>query len=182
MADNELIKIKDYIFEIRGQKVMFDHDLATLYGVEVKRLNEAVKRNGKRFPVDFMFQLTDDEWKEFLRSHFATSSTLHGGRRYLPFVFTEQGVSMLSSVINSDKAIDVNINIMRAFVKLRQLVNSQSEHNNHIDELRKILMLHIDKCDFKFNEYDDDIKRIFIVLNNLIEKPKEAKRIGFYTD
>ena len=113
---NKLLPIQNMIHEIRGHKVMIDRDLADLYGVEVKRLNEAVKRNGKRFPSDFMFQLTDAEWKECLRSQIATSNINRGGRRYVPFVFTEQGVAMLSSVINYERAIEVNVNIMRAFV------------------------------------------------------------------
>ena len=100
----------------------------------------------------------------------------------MPYVFTEQGVAMLAAVLKCQKAIDVNINIMRAFVKLRQLVYSQTGVINHTDELRKLLMLHIDNCDNKFYEYDENIEQIFTVLNNLIEKPKEAKRIGFYKD
>jgi len=152
---------------------MFDRDLAGLYEVEVKRLNEAVKRNIKRFPHDFMFQLTDDEWIS-LRSQIATSSFYHGGRRYLPYVFTEQGVSMLSSVINSEEAINVNINIMRAFVYLRQFVFTKGGVNEQITELRKLLMLYIEKNDKKVND-------IIIALNNLIEHPKEPRRIGFNT-
>ena len=181
MDENKEITIQDLIFEIRGQKVMIDRDLADLYGVEVKALNQSVKRNIDRFPLDFMFQLTQYEW-ENLRSQFVTSS-LHGGRRYAPFVFTEQGVSMLSSVINSKRAIEVNINIMRAFVKLRHYLFFQGDTNEHIqsfqiNELRKLLMLYIEKNDKRVND-------IIIALNNLIEKPKEVKvtkRIGFYTD
>jgi hypothetical protein len=113
-----------------------DRDLARLYEVETKTLNRAVKRNLQRFPQDFMFQLTEDE-VEILRYQIGTSRLGHGGRRYLPFVFTEQGVAMLSSVLNSERAIRVNIEIMRAFVKLRQLLASNSELARRLDELEK---------------------------------------------
>jgi len=161
------------IYEIRGQKVMFDSDLAALYEVELRSLNQAVKRNISRFPSDFMFQLTDDEWNS-LRSQFVTSNAKsnRGGRRYVPYVFTEQGVSMLSSVINSERAIKVNINIMRTFVQLRHYVLDKSGTNEQIAELRKLLMLYIEKNDKRVNE-------IIIALNNLIEKPPQTRRIGF---
>ncbi len=110
--------IERRIYLIRGQKVMIDEDLAELYGVPTKRLNEQVSRNSKRFPEDFMFRLTNDE-AENLRSQFATSRSKHGGRRTLPYVFTEQGVAMLSSVLNSERAIEVNIAIMRAFCEAK---------------------------------------------------------------
>ena len=145
-----------------------------MYGVLTHRLNEAVKRNTRRFPEDFMFQLTHDEWVTLI-SQFAISKNTRGGRRSMPFVFTEQGVAMLSSVLNSEKAIDVNINIMRVFAKLRQYIVSQSGTNEQIVELRKLLMLYIDKNDKRVND-------IIIALNNLLEKPKETKRIGFYMD
>ena len=180
MEKKNVKRIKELIYEIRGQKVMLDQDLAKLYEVEVKRLNEAVKRNIKRFPDDFMFQLIDDEWSN-LRSQFATSSYSYGGRRYNPYVFTEQGVAMLSSVINSERAIEVNISIMRAFVQLRCFVNSQINSNEQITQLRKLLMLHIDNCDYKFTEYDETIEYIIEALNNLIEKPPKTRTIGFRT-
>ena len=161
------------IYEIRGQKVMLDSDLAALYGVEPKVMNQAVKRNTGRFPSDFMFQLTNDEWKS-LRSQFVTSNNNRGGRRYAPYVFTEQGVSMLSSVINSERAIEVNINIMRTFVKLRHYVLSKSDTNEQIAELRELLMLYIEKNDKRVND-------IIIALNNLIEQPPKTKKIGFNT-
>jgi len=164
-------QIQDMIYEIRGQKVMLDSDLAALYEVELKVMNQAVKRNIGRFPLDFMFQLTNDEW-DSLRSQFVTSKSNRGGRRYAPYVFTEQGVSMLSSVINSERAIEVNINIMRTFVKLRQYVLSKGDTNEQIAELRKLLMLYIEKNDKRVNE-------IIIALNNLIEQPPKTKRIGF---
>ena len=171
MDENKVMPIQDLIYEIRGHRVMLDNDLAKLYGVPTYRLNEAVRRNIKRFPEDFMFQLTDDEWKGFLRSQFAISKNNQGGRRYVPFVFTEQGVSMLSSVLNSERAIEVNINIMRAFVKLRHYVLSQGK-DEQIAELRKLLMLYIEKNDNRVNE-------IIIALNSLIEQPAKTKTIGF---
>src|SRR6476659_4286398 len=120
--------IERRIYLIRGQKVMIDEDLAELYGVPTKRLNEQVRRNRKRFTADFMFQLTKEE-EQNLRSQFATSSSGHGGRRSRAHVFTEQGVAMLSSVLNSERAIEVNIMIMRDFVKLRQMLESNEEPN-----------------------------------------------------
>ena len=166
---NELLEIQNMIYEIRGYKVMLDSDLAQLYDVPTHRLNEAVKRNSKRFPADFMFQLTDDEWKSLI-SQFAISK--RGGRRFAPYVFTEHGVSMLSTVLNSERAIEVNINIMRVFVKLRHYALSQTDSNEQIAELRKLLMLYIEKNDKRVNE-------IIIALNNLIVQPKETKKIGF---
>ena len=145
----EPVKIQSLIYEIRGQKVMLESDLARLYDVPTYRLNEAVKRNSKRFPSDFMFQLKEDEW-EILRSQIAISKQRHGGRRYTPYVFTEQGVAMLSTVLNSEIAIEINIQIMRAFVKLRHYTISQSDTNEQIAELRKLLMLHIESNDNKF--------------------------------
>src|SRR5216684_4370724 len=130
-ADNLLVPvtlIERRIYLIRVQKVMIDTDLAQLYGVPTYRLNEAVKRNAKRFPADFMFQLNKKE-TESLTSQFAISKKGRGGRRTLPYAFTEQGVSMLSSVLNSERAIQVNIVIMRAFVKLRELLESNEELN-----------------------------------------------------
>jgi len=171
---SKLTQIQKLIYEIRDQKVMLDSDLAVLYGVELRSLNQAVKRNIGRFPSDFMFQLTDDEW-DSLRSQIVISKSNRGGRRYAPYVFTEQGVSMLSSVINSERAIEVNINIMRTFVKLRQYVLSKSDTNEQIADLRKLLMLYIEKNDKRVNE-------IIIALNNLIEQPPKTKKIGFNTE
>ncbi|MCL2197040.1 MAG: ORF6N domain-containing protein [Treponema sp.] len=171
--ENKLMPIQDMIYEVRGQKVMLDSDLAELYEVELRTLNQAVKRNIERFPPDFMFQLEQAEW-ENLRSHFVISSFKHGGRRYTPYVFTEHGILMLSSVLRSDKAIEVNIKIMRIFIRMRRYVLSQGGTNEQIIELRKLLLLYIDKNDKRVND-------IIIALNNLIEKPKETKRIGFYT-
>jgi len=169
----KLTQIQSMIYEIRGQKIMLDSDLSDLYEVELRSLNQAVKRNIGRFPSDFMFQLTEKEWNS-LRSQIVTSNSKsnRGGRRYVPYVFTEQGVSMLSSVINSERAIKVNINIMRTFVQLRHYVLDKSGKNEQISELRKLLMLYIEKNDKRVNE-------IIIALNNLIEKPPKTKRIGF---
>ncbi|MDR0456517.1 MAG: ORF6N domain-containing protein [Treponema sp.] len=168
---SKLTQIQNMIYEIRGQKVMLDSDLATLYGVETSNLNKAVKRNIERFPGDFMFQLTKDEWENLIFQD-GISSKQHGGRRFMPHAFTEQGVAMLASVLNSPKAVEVNINIMRAFVKLRQYVFSQSTTNEQIAELRKLLMLYIEKNDKRVNE-------IIIALNNLIDQPPKTKTIGF---
>ena len=177
MAD-KLMQLQKLIYEIRGLKVMLDSDLAGLYGVETKNLNKAVKRNITRFPDDFMFQLTKAEW-ENLRFQFGTSSLQYGGRRYAPYAFTEQGVSMLSSVINSERAIEVNINIMRAFVQLRHYVLSKSDTNEQIAELRKLLMVYIENTDYKLSKHDKAIEQIIIALNNLIDKPPKTKTIGF---
>jgi len=172
-------QILSMIYEIRGHKVMFDRDLAELYGVELKVMNQAVKRNIDRFPSDFMFQLTDEEWKN-QRSQFVTFSK--DTRKYKPFAFTEHGILMLSSVLNSGRAIEINIQIMRVFVKMRHYVLSKSDKSNQIEELRKLLMLHIENTDYKILEHDKTIKQIIIALNNLIEQPPKTKKIGFGTN
>ena len=146
--------IQKRIYEIRGERVMLDFDLAALYEVETKVLNQAVKRNIKRFPEDFMFRLTREEWNN-LRSQFVTSSiqvhdnhksmrsqivtTNYGGTRYLPYAFTEQGVAMLSGIVNSDKAINMNIAIMRAFVEVRRLLLRQADFKEQLKELKERL-------------------------------------------
>ena len=144
LMPQEVIERKTYL--IRGQKVMLDRDLAKLYGVPTKRLKEQVKRNIKRFPEDFMFELTMQEL-EILRSQFATSRW--GGERYLPYAFTEQGVAMLSSVLNSERAIEVNIAIMRAFVRLREILLT------HKDLAAKIAALELKykNHDMRLSEY-----------------------------
>jgi len=171
MNEGTLTPIKELIYEIREQKVMLDSDLARLYGDETGALNRAVKRNIERFPDFFMFQLTEEELNS-LRCHFGISNENKGGRRYLPYVFTEHGVLMLSSVLNSKKAISVNIEIMVTFINMRQYVLSQGGTNEQIAELRKLLMLYIEKNDKRVSD-------IIIALNNLMEKPKETKIIGF---
>jgi hypothetical protein len=164
----ELIERRIYL--IRGQKVIIDLDLADLYQVPTKRLNEQVRRNRKRFPEDFMFQLTTAE-AGALRSQFATSKTGRGGRRYLPYAFTEQGVAMLSSVLNSERAIEVNIAIMRAFVKLRQLLASNEELNRKFAAVIRKLATH----DKYFTVVFDELKK-------LNESPtRSRKQIGFKT-
>ena len=159
--------IVDRVLLIRGIKVMLDKDLAEMYGVAVKRLNEQVKRNHTRFPQDFMFQVSMDEWIH-LKSQNATSSW--GGTRKLPYAFTEQGVAMLSSVLNSETAIQVNIQIIRVFTKMKQLLLENKE-----------LLLKIDKAEKKLTDHDKDLQNIFTVLKKLIPLPESAKRnpIGF---
>jgi len=148
---------------LRGQKVMLDSDLAELYGVETKRLTEQVKRNPERFPEDFMYQLTNKEFT-ILKSQFATSSW--GGRRYPPYAFTEQGIAMLSSVLHSERAINVNIAIMRAFVKLRELLLTNKELNSKLQKIEA--------------KYDKQFRVVFEVLQQLMETPaKPRKEIGF---
>jgi hypothetical protein len=145
--------IAEKIFLIRGQKVMIDRDLAELYDVETRILNQAVRRNRNRFPDDFMFQLTAKEYKN-LRSQFVISSW--GGSRYLPMVFTEQGVAMLSSVLNSNRAIMVNIKIIRVFTKLRGILESHRD-----------ILLRIEQLQGKDTEHDEKIILIFEILNRL---------------
>jgi len=174
---SKLEQLQKLIYEIRGQRVMLDSDLAALYEVETFNLNKAVKRNIERFPDDFMFQLAKDEW-ENLTFQNGISNKRHGGRRFMPYAFTEQGVAMLASVLNSPKAIAVNINIMRAFVKLRHYVLSQSK-DEQIAELRKLLMVYIENTDYKLSKHDKAIEQIIIALNSLIEQPPKTKKIGF---
>ncbi|MBP5567969.1 MAG: ORF6N domain-containing protein [Treponema sp.] len=190
--DKEIITpvlIESKIFVIRGKQVMIDRDLANLYGVETKRITEAVKRNIERFPEEFRFQLTKEEYT-FLRSQFATSKTdeviveTRGGRQYLPYVFTEQGVAMLSAVLHSETAIQVSIKIMNAFVQLRHYVSEhvlKTDDKAELAEIRRLLLLHIDHCDKKFSEQDKKINQIIHVLNNLLEEPNSEKKIGFKT-
>ena len=167
---SNLILIENKIYTIRGQKIMLDNDLAKLYDVTTFNLNKAVKRNIDRFPTDFMFQLTKEEW-DFLIFQFGISKKARGGRRFNPYAFTEQGVAMLSSVLNSKKAIDANIQIMRVFVKIRQyaLTNNQ---DIKIAELEKLLMLYIETNDSRISE-------VINALNNLIQNPRETKPVGF---
>lgn len=158
------------IFIIRGQRVMLDSDLAKLYGVPVKRLNEQVQRNKDRFPGDFAFQLTQNEYAD-LKSQIATSSSGHGGKRKLPWVFTEHGVAMLSSVLRSPRAVQVNIEIVRAFVRLRRLLATPGELVAQLNELAETVQLH-----------DHQIKQIADVLRRMMEPPKDntpRRRIGF---
>lgn len=150
------------ILIIRNTRVLLDSDLAELYGVETKRLLEAVKRNIDRFPEDFMFQLSQEEF-DVLRSQFATSKK-KGGRRYLPYVFTEQGVAMLSSVLRSKRAVQVNIAIMRAFVKLRQLLNAHQELAEKLNAMEQ-------KYDEQFRIVFDAIRELMMPLETKSKRP-----------
>jgi hypothetical protein len=164
-SNNEHIINK--IYQIRDQKVMLDSDLANLYEVETKVLNQAVKRNIDRFPEDFMFQLTKKEY-ENLRSQIVTFEDLDGKgrfRKYLPYVFTEQGVAMLSGILKSERAIKVNIAIMRAFVRIKNIINSKQELQNSIDFLRYELL--VMKAQNK--QRDEKIEYLLTALDQMIE-------------
>ena len=171
MQDQSLLSeetISNKIYYIRNQKVMLDSDLALLYDVETKRLNEQVKRNLSRFPSDFMFQLTENEF-ENLKPQIATSSW--GGNRKLPFVFTEHGILMLSSVLKSDKAIQTNIQIMRIFTKVRQMLLDTTEIKVDILQIQK-----------KLENHDKNIELVFSYLDELTEKKEnesERVKIGY---
>jgi phage regulator Rha-like protein len=168
----ELQTIQNRIYEIRGQKILLDFDLAKLYETETKRLKEAVRRNIDRFPSDFMFELTKEEYNT-LRTQFATLDNTGRGKysKYNPFAFTEQGIAMLASVLRSPKAIEVNIQIVRAFVFLRKYALSHSELTQKLQELE--------------TKYDKQFNDIFDAINFLIQKDKKGieqakrKRIGF---
>ena len=163
-------RIERFILLIRGHKVILDTHLAELYGVKTKRLNEQIRRNPKRFPPDFMFQLTPEE-SEALRTHFATLKTGRGQhRKYLPYVFTEQGVAMLSSVLNSERAILVNVEIMRAFVALRRILASN-----------KALARRMDELEAKYKHHDHQFEVVFDAIRQLMAPPplSPKKRIGF---
>jgi hypothetical protein len=167
----QLQSIQSKIYEIRGQRVMLDFDLAELYDVETRVLNQAVKRNIERFPTDFMFQLDKSEW-EFLRSQIVILETGRGRHsKYLPLAFTEQGLAMLSGILNSAKAIEVNIAIMRAFVYIRQYALSHKDLTDKLKELE--------------NKYDTQFSDVYQALNYLLEKDKQEidqkqrKRIGY---
>ena len=163
-----LIQIQNLIYEIRGQKVMLDSDLATLYQVQTKVLNQAVKRNLKRFPKDFMFQLTKEEFLN-LKSQIVTSSW--GGIRKMPYVFTEQGVAMLSGLLNSDIAIAVNIKIMRAFVQIRKLSIEHKDLQEQIHELKQYFLQYA-------KDNNEEIDKINEAINLLMDRTKPNK-IGF---
>jgi len=157
--------IESKIFIVRGKKVLLNSDLAVLYGVETKMLNRAVKRNMERFPEDFMFQLIKEEYTELLRCQFGT---LKRGQhsKYLPYAFTENGVAMLSSVLNSKRAIQVNIQIMRTFTKIKEMMVTHKELKNKIEEMEK--------------KYDYQFTVVFEAIKQLIEpSQKTRKRIGF---
>jgi len=162
-------QIEQVIHVIRGERVMLDTNLANLYGVEVKALNQQLRRNQDRFPADFMFQLTDEEWGA-LRSQSATLNAGRGRhRKYLPYAFTQNGVAMLSSVLRSPRAVQVNIEIMRAFVRLRRLLATPGELVQQIARLAETVDLH-----------DEQIKAIVNVLRQMTAEP-EKREMGFHT-
>ena len=169
-----LTNVRNLIYDIRGQKVMLDFELAELYEVETRYLNQAVKRNIERFPSDFMFRLTSEEWEDFKVTSQIVISPLGGGRQYIPYAFTEQGVAMLSGVLRSQKAIEVNINIMRTFVNLRQWALDSKEFGQRLLDLEKYFIEH---C--KDNE--KDICEIYEALDLLMDRTKPSK-IGFKTE
>jgi phage regulator Rha-like protein len=177
--------IQNRIYEIRGERVMLDKDLAALYETQTKSLNLAVKRNSKRFPKDFMFQLTKEEF-ENLRFQIETSENIsslrlqtetsnpRGGTRYLPYAFTEQGIAMLSGILNSDKAINMNIAIMRAFVEVRKVLLRQTDLKEQLKEIRE-----------RLGEHDAQLNSIYDAMENLLDekaarrKWEDRERIGF---
>jgi hypothetical protein len=172
MAEKSLLpveRIEKHILLIRREKVMLDSDLAELYGVATKVLNQAVKRNEDRFPDDFMFQLNEKEL-ETLRSQFVTSKASRGGRTYRPYAFTEQGVAMLSSVLKSKRAVQVNVEIMRTFVRLRQMLATHADLARKLRDLEK--------------KYDHQFKIVFDAIRALMEPPTEEQKkrrpIGYH--
>jgi len=172
MAEKALIpleRIERAILRLRGHNVMLDADLARLYGVTTKRFNEQVKRNAGRFPADFMFQLTQQEYAH-LRSQIATSSaTGHGGRRHPPYVFTEHGAIMAANVLNSPRAVQVSILVVRAFVRLRRMLQSNAELAKKLDELEA--------------KYDAQFRVVFQAIRELMMPPPASrKRIGFRSE
>lgn len=164
-------RIAESIFHVRGQRVLLDSVLSQLYGVELRSMLQAVRRNRDRFPSDFAFQLTKNEF-DFLRSHFVILEKGRGKhRKYLPFVFTEQGIAMLSSVLKSRKAIHVNVAIMRTFVRIREMLSAHKELNKQIEQLER-----------KVGQHDSDIQAIFAVIKKLIISERVVsprRQIGF---
>ncbi len=164
-----LERIASSILVVRGHKVLLDADLATLYGVTTKRLNEQVRRNRERFPEDFVFQLAQDE-HEALRSQFATSNAGRGGRRYLPYVFTEYGAIMAAAVLNTPRAVEMSLYVVRTFVRLREMLASDKELKRKLDELERRLGAH-----------DQAIASILSAIRELMVPPEAPKKrkIGF---
>jgi len=168
-SDRKVASIEGAIYLIRGQRVMFDSDLAAIYGVTTKRLNEQLKRNRARFPKDFAFQLTTEEFRN-LRSQNATSKG-RGGRRYLPWAFSEHGAIMLASALNSDIAVQASIRVVRAFVRLREMVVANAQLAAKLKELGE-----------RLDSHDEAIVDLFAALKRLLEPPEPPKRreIGFH--
>jgi len=179
--------IQNRIYEVRGERVMLDYDLAALYEVETKVLNQAVKRNAKRFPADFMFRLTTAEWQhirsqtvtasanpQHIRSQIVTASQSKRNTQVTPYAFTEQGVAMLSGILNSDKAIQMNIAIMRAFVEIRRILLQESDLKTQLREIRD-----------RLGEHDTQLNQIYDAMENLLDekaaqrKWEDRERIGF---
>ncbi len=160
--------VEGAIYLIRGQRVMLDSDLTAIYGVTTKRLNEQLRRNRKRFPQDFAFQLTTEEFRN-LRPQFATSKG-RGGRRYFPSVFTEHGAIMLASVVNSDIAVQASVRVVRAFVRLREMVAANAQLAAKLEELER-----------RLDSHDEAIVDLFAALKRLLEpEPKPKREIGFH--
>lgn len=173
VADEEIVS---KIYFIRDKKIMLDRDLAELYDVTTGNLNKAVKRNLNRFPEDFMFQLTETEFKNLI---FQNGTSSWGGTRKMPYGFTEQGVAMLSGVLNSDRAIEVNIRIIRIFTKLRKMLFTHKDILVKLEKIENELM----KQDGRTAKNEDNIQMIFEALKQLLNPPKEPrKRIGFKPD
>jgi hypothetical protein len=171
----ELSVIQSKIYEIRGRRVMLDFDLAEMYQVETKNLNLSVRRNMRRFPDDFMFQLTKDEW-DYLRLQIETSK--RGGRRYYPYCFTEQGVAMLSGLLNSDIAIEVNIRIMRAFVAIRQLVlNHPVDRATELQREIRELKAYIEEVFTDYNDINEDTRMQLELINQTLAELQVQKKI-----
>jgi phage regulator Rha-like protein len=171
MLSDEVVMTK--IFVVRGQKVMIDRDLAELYGVETRVLKQTVRRNIERFPEDFMFEMTKEEFTNW-RSQFVTSNSDKQGLRYAPFCFTEQGVTMLSCTLNSKRAIQLNIQIVRIFTKIREVLTDTLSLKLDIEDIKK-----------KLENQDKNIELVFTYLDELMEKqdnPKPRKQIGFKKD
>jgi phage regulator Rha-like protein len=168
-SHRKIAKLQGAIHLIRGQRVMLDFDLAMIYGVTTKRLNEQLKRNRLRFPVDFAFQLTVQEFRT-LKSQIATSSS-HGGKRKLPWVFTEHGALMLASVLNSAIAVQASVRVVRAFVRLREMVAANAQLAAKLEELER-----------RFDSHDEAIANLFATLKQLLEPSEAPKRreIGFH--
>ena len=165
-------RIEGMIYVIRGQKVILDQDLAMLYGVETKNLNKAVSRNQKRFPEDFVFRLSKKEWDN-LKFHFGTSSLGWGGRRKLPIAFTEYGVAMAANSLKSERAITISVEIVRAFIKLREFLSSQKEMAKELSEVKSFLLKYSNSTDREFRKVWQAIER----LSSPVDGGK--RRIGF---
>jgi hypothetical protein len=166
-------RIEGFIYVIRGQKIILDRDLAMLYGVETKQLNRAVMRNRKRFPEDFIFQMTKQEWIN-LKCQFGTSSSDWGGKRKLPIAFTGHGVAMASNLLKSARAVEMSVEIVRAFIRIRQVLAGYKEMNKELTDLKSFLLKHS-------NSNDREFRRVWQTIEKLSSPPAERK-IGFDLD